>query len=207
MTPLMNITVKFDALPFRKALIAAYKNQIPFAAAHALTTTAKQAQARIQREMPDLFTIRNRHIQRGIRIMPAKKNNLRAEVGSIDTFMRLQVTGGIKRGEVKGEGRAIPGKAVRPTFAAKVPRSKFPGALQAKGGRRKPFKVRFKSGREALVRRVGSHRLPIEALWYFPSQVQVDARLDLGDLVEGVARTHWPKNMVASFEKALKTAR
>lgn len=202
----MNIKVDFKTVPFAKAMEAAYKNQIPFATANALTTTVKQAQGVIQREAESVFTLRNKHVPRGIRINPATKRNLTAEVGSVDPFMRLQVVGGVKQGEAKGESRAVPGPGLRPTKAARVTRGKFPKKLLAKGGRRPPTKVTLKSGAQAIVQRVGKAPTPLKRLWLLPKQVRVKPRLDLEGKVEETVQRHWADNMIASLDKALRSA-
>jgi len=86
-------------------------DQYPFAAAVALTRTAQDAQAEVRAGLPRRFTIRNRWVSQGIRIVPATKRRLESWVGSRDDFMALQETGGIKR--PRGEHLAVPTEKVR----------------------------------------------------------------------------------------------
>src|SRR5438105_2225598 len=71
-------------------------DQVRFATALALTRTAQDARAEIQREMPERFTVRTPWIAKGVRYTPANKQDLAATVSDIDPFMRIQETGGEK---------------------------------------------------------------------------------------------------------------
>lgn len=194
--------VDIDFLPLHKALDAAARRQFPFAISKALNVTAKGAQEVIRRELPNLFTIRNNWIQKGIRVVASTKHNLTARIGTPDGFMVLQAEGGTKT----GKSATVPGPGVRPTFPTLVRRSKWPRRLAMQGGKRTPFFTTFKSGRKVMARRRGKARLPIEVLWHFPSKVQVQARFDFKDLVEGHVRAHWRKNFEEALDDALRTA-
>lgn len=195
-------SVDLDFLPFHKALEGASRNQFPFAISKALNVTARGVQHVIRRELPEIFTLRRQWVVRGIQMRAATKRDLTARVGSVDAFLGIHTTGGTKR----GKSASVPGPGVRPTFPTLVRRSKFPSRLRAKGGKRKPFFTTFKSGRKVLARRVGRARLPLKVLWHFPSKVQVEARFDFDDLVEGHVRKHWARNMTTALDDALRTA-
>ena len=197
------INVSFKTDSFKKGLLAAAKNQIPFATSLAINKTAGEARDALKKHAKNVFTLRNRHIERGIRMQASNKKNLTAVVGSVDRIVEEQARGGIKT-----DRRAtVPGEGVRPTFPTKVPRSKFPQRLLQKGGKRKPFFVTFKSGRKALVQRTGTKRLPLKVLYHFPSRVLVKARFRFERIVQAIVKGRFNKNVEAALDKALKTAR
>jgi len=118
------VTINTDAGDLVRTLERFRVNQYPFAAAVALTRTAQDAQAEVRAELPTRFTIRNRWVSQGIRIVPAKKNCLEAEVGSRDDFMALQETVGIKR--PRGEPLAVPTEKVRRTKRGLISKAQRP---------------------------------------------------------------------------------
>lgn len=93
---MIRFDVRSDLDKAIKALNAQAK-QVPFATALALTRTAADVQGEIRNEMPGNFTLRRDWVVKGIRIKPATKSTLTAEVFSRDAFMAIQESGGIKR--------------------------------------------------------------------------------------------------------------
>lgn len=88
-------------------LTDAERKQLPFAIARSLTWTAQEIQTEVRRELPRRFIIRNTWVSKGIRITPADKRNMTAEVGSLEDFMERQEEGGTKYPTV-GKHLAIP---------------------------------------------------------------------------------------------------
>src|SRR3990167_3209198 len=120
------IRLDFDARDYIGEIDALVTKEMPFAMAVALTRTAQSAQREVRAELKDRFTIRGNWVPGGIRIKPATKRNLAAEVGSKDAFMALQETGGVKK--PRGRALAIPVGARR-TKMQRTSRSRWPGAL------------------------------------------------------------------------------
>ena len=195
------ISVSFDVVDFKRGLEAAYKKQIPFATARALTTTAKDAQLTLKQELPSIFTLRNKHLQRGIRIDPATKTKLEAAVGSVDSEVVDHVFGGVRT------ERRIPQQAIQPVITKKVPKSKRPRPLIAKGGRRQPFFIRSKTGTALLVRKERGKDAGLETLYAFDKRVRIEKRFAFEEIVGGVVAKKWENNMIESLDKALKSAK
>jgi len=76
----MQIDVRVELAEARKALEKLRKDQIPFATAYALTQCAKAAQADLEREMARVFDRPTPFTLKAVRIRPATKRNLTAEV-------------------------------------------------------------------------------------------------------------------------------
>lgn len=185
-----------------------WRRQVPYAASKALNAVAAVAREEVQGALPDTFTLRSDRIAKGIQTNRATKRNPVAEVGSLDEFMARQALGGVKK--AKGATMAVPqvGRGrPRTTLAAKTPPSKWPGALRAKGGKRKPFLVRSKSGKAALVRRRGKKRLPLVVLYMFADEVKIQARWPLEDQVAKVVGERWAKAAEDAMMEAIETAR
>lgn len=106
------IQVKVNADLVNRRLTDLEQKQLPFATARALTWLAMDVQKEERRELPRRFTIRNTWVAKGIRIKPAKKTRLVAEVYSRDDFMERQEEGGTKRPK-QGQHLAVPVDARR----------------------------------------------------------------------------------------------
>jgi hypothetical protein len=119
----MAASIKVDTREIERAmsrLSADARRQIPFATALALTRTAKAAEKDLRNEIRTEFDRPTPYIQRGTFIVPAKKNNLQAEVGMID--------------KPKGTNNASPAVYVREQFGGGVRGQKpYERALQAIG--------------------------------------------------------------------------
>lgn len=96
---------------FVKYLDNAQKKQVPFATARGLTWTAKAAQKDLQEAMPETFKVTRKwwleQQPTGIKVKPAKKAELQADVYTRAYFAFLQEEGGIKL-PFRGRGILIP---------------------------------------------------------------------------------------------------
>lgn len=194
--------VDIDFLPLHKKLAAAQKNQFPFAISRSLNMTVSGARQSLQSDLPSIFTLRRDWIVKGIQYHNSTKHNLVARVGSVDPFLVVHTTGGIRTGRLA----SVPGAAVRPTFPTLVRRTKWPGALLRKGGRRKAFMIGTGSDR-ALVRRKRIGKSALETLWRFPGRVKYRKAFPFDEMMEKYFTQHWRKNMKKSLDLALATAK
>ena len=196
--------VDLDSIPFQQFLSDAAQKQFPFAISKAINKTAFQARPVVLKQVKDVMNIRTTWVPRRININPSTKRNLTAEIGSQDDFMVVQATGGIK---TQRHETVVPAIAIRPTPQKRVTRSKFPRSLIAKGGRRKPFFLRGSRGTTRLVRQKRGRAQGLETLYNFPRRVRVEKRFELEKSVEQTMDSHWDRNMITSFDEALRTAK
>jgi hypothetical protein len=169
-----------------EAALTKQANQIKFVAAYALTKTAQAVQAGIKKEIAEKMNLKNTWTERGIRIIPATKDNLQSEVYSKDWYLPQQEEGANRQGVRSGGVMYIPADGLTRRagidFKAKVvPKGlRFPDimsrefALNSKGGKSKgtakPFLVNMKSGRKAIAVRRTSNDPGFDVLWWVRSE-------------------------------------
>jgi hypothetical protein len=139
----MDLRIHCDTRQFEKGIRDLYRDQIPFAAALALTRTAQDAQAAVKANLPKQFIIRRPWTQGGIRIESAKKKDwplVAASVGSIDPYMvdfeegGLHVNEGTRNAARKEKSFVIPSQ-VRKMYgianSSVITKRRWPGQLVA----------------------------------------------------------------------------
>lgn len=197
---MIRIQVNADAVA--RGLDNAAKKQLPFAIAKALTLTAKAAQADVIAHLGDTLTIRNAWISKGIRIKPATKRTLTAEIGSRDRFMALQAQGGERAG--KGSGAVAVPVAARRDKAAITRPGKWPGKILDNSG----FKAKIGNGHLGVFKRIGKGKRARTVLFYvLAKRVAVRARWPLAAQVNATAARVWPGLIRAALADALAGAK
>ena len=178
--------------------------QIRFATAVALTRTAKDAQEEVRRQLPERFTIRTGWVGKGIRIKPARKNDLEASVRVLDDFMALQETGGLRKSQ-SGEALAIPVGA-RSTPRSVTRPSKFPSRLLEKP---RHFIAAFHDDPQthAVWRRGGRKGRKLKLMYVFQSQVRLKPRFDFLEVVKLVVEARFAENFNEVMQEAIRTIR
>lgn len=212
----MHIAVNFEVAKATAWLSNVQKNQVPFATAKALTQTAQAIQKQVQADLPQRFTLRNSWVRQGIRIVPATKAKLRAEVFSRDAFMSLQEKGGDKRPK-KDTNLAIPLAArrtksglIRPAdLPENLGRSTFSvtrgGKQAARRGRAgTAFKFTASDGRTYLALRRGDK---LELMYLLTPMAKVRRRLGLRDTGKRMYAATFNKLFAAALKDALRSAR
>ena len=152
-------------------LAAIASKHIPFAVAKTLTQIAQQSQQEVRKSIKEKFFIRKKSggFESSIRIKPATKTNLTAEVYTMAAFAALQQTGGIKK--------AKDGRLAIPSYQAinqvkKRTDSNSPSTYLAGDA----FKIKTKSGQEVIAQRKGKE---FKILFFLRKSAQVDKKLDM----------------------------
>jgi hypothetical protein len=185
------------------------RSQLPYAAARALTKTVQDAQYAVRKKMFSVFTIRNAWTQQNVRITPAKKTNLYAEVYA-DTsnkkapnYLNLQEFGGEKIAHGGHKYIAIP---IRENLGL-GPASVIPKRLQP-SRLKKSFIVTLKDGRKFIFIRTASHgRTNILPVYRLIPEAMVKGVLDMEGTVLKVVQERFYPNFKDMLAEAVTTAR
>ena len=147
------------------------KKQLPFIVVKSLTNTAQQAQQEVKKHIREEFHIRKKSggFESSIRIKPANKRSLTAEIYTMAAFAGLQQTGGTKKAR---SGRlAIPIydniSDVKRTTTKNSPSAYLAGDA---------FKMRTKSGKEVIAQR---KRGGLKILYFLRKEADVEKRFDM----------------------------
>jgi hypothetical protein len=154
-----------------KKLSQIANRQIPFAIAKSLTNIAQKSQEEVRQHIRERFFIRKKSggFESSIRIKPATKANLTAEVYTMAAFAALQQTGGVKKAK---DGRlAIPSyqsiNQVKKRSDSNSPSSYLAGDA---------FKIKTKSGQEVIAQRKGKE---LKILYFLRKNAEIDKRFDM----------------------------
>lgn len=205
---MVDISVNTDDVS--KWLLFLGRDQIPFAAARALTWTAQDAQKQVQRELPQRFTIRNTFVKRGIRVKPAKKTKLQSSVFtrsdgkfSID-FMFQQETGGTKRG--RSGDIAVPTDIARRKSGKRGIITKRMRQKALNRNSNEFFKATMPDGTKGIFKRRSGKRLPLDMYFVLIPSAPVDARFEFESTVKHIGSTRMERNFALSLTDALQSA-
>jgi hypothetical protein len=206
------IVVTFDA-PVRdlsRALTDFQRRQVPFATVLAIKFTLEDAQTKLRRELGDTFKLRNKFLAQGIRTQFAKKQTLVGNVHTVDDILATQITGGIKGGirrpvqlprAVRGRGRGDDRGAAEKIFR----KAKRPTKLKTK---KRHFTQTLRDGDEALFRRLGKSRYPIEIMWRTRTKpIRVKPGFDFSAIARRVFSKRWDKNWGRGLARALSSSK
>jgi len=170
----VKITVKVDSRPALK-IFGRLAGQMNFTMARTLTDMAQAGQQEVRASLPGKFTLRNNWVSNGIRVRAARKNALSASVYTLDDFMALQESGGMK--QPRGHGIALRGQDLG------VPISKI-----LRGRNRPRAKRQLKSvfvlgqGDQRMIAQRAGRQLKI--LFRLVPKARVKARLDMVETVQ-----------------------
>jgi hypothetical protein len=204
------ITVRLQAKNLIEELEILGNKHIPFAMARALTWVAIDSQKQIVREMPLHFIIRSNRVLKGIRTTPASKQTMTSSVGSIDDFMELQQTGGIKKPKGTAHNVSTP-QGIRSSIKELIPKSKKPPSIAGKISKRKeegkkarkkePFWLRSE-GDSFLMTRFGTNKKDIKALYIMKKTVKLKPIFGLDKTVYKVVKQRWDRLFELSLDRA-----
>lgn len=171
------------------------KKQIPFVVAKTLTQIAQQSQAEVRKSIKEKFFIRKKSggFESSIRIKPATKTKLTAEVYTMAAFAALQQTGGVKKAK---DGRlAIPSyqgiNQVKKRSDANSPSHYLAGDA---------FKIKTKSGAEAIAQRKGKE---LKILFFLRKSAQVDKKLDMIEITTNTVKDRFGAQLKGNISELL----
>jgi hypothetical protein len=169
--------------------------QIPFVVAKTLTQIAQQSKQEVRKNIREKFFIRKKSggFESSIRIKPATKTKLTAEVYTMAAFAALQQTGGIKKAK---DGRlAIPSyqgiNQVKKRSDANSPSHYLAGDA---------FKIKTKSGQEVVAERKGKE---FKILFFLRKRAQVDKRLDMIEITTNTVKDRFDAQLRANLSEVL----
>lgn len=170
-----------------------------FAVALALTTTGKRVQAEVQRNIPLRFTLRRDWIVKGIRIIPATKDNHEVVIYSRDSkYMTRQELGGDKVAmEAGGKYIAIPLSGVKRTKSQLISQSDLPKNLK------NSYVIEASDGRKYIAVRRGNRSI---LMYELIKRAHVKPRLGLVKDGERITKKYFAVDLEAAIKVALRTA-
>jgi hypothetical protein len=180
-----------------------YKN-IQFGTAMGLTQTAKDGQSAVRSALKGTFTLRNSWSEPsnkfGIKIKPATKDDLSAEVRTMADWLNIHEEGGIKHAQ---SGRlAIPTDNVRRNKRLIIPRNQRP-----KGLARKAFVLMTKKGPVLAQRISRGKRKGLIVLYGLETSARIKKQSTFYDPIKKVVAARLNINIEAGIQKALDTMR
>jgi len=168
------------------------KKQIPFAIAKTLTNIAQKSQEEIKKDIREKFFIRKKSggFESSIRIKPATKTNLTAEVYTMAAFAALQQTGGIKKAK---DGRLAIPSYQNINQVKKRSDSNSPSTYLAGNA----FKMKTKSGQEVIAERKSKD---LKILYFLHQTAQINKRLDMIEITKEKVNYEFVRLFNINFE-------
>lgn len=157
-------------------LLALCERDVRFVAAKSLTQTAQEVQSAVRQHIREAFVLRRPNFEKSIKVRPATKQTLQAEVYTMAGFAALQQTGG--RQTAKNGRLAVP---------------RYDDLKQVKAGRKSnaagSFLLKLKSGGHAIASRAnGEFRI----LYYLKNLAYIPKRLNMLEIGEEVSIRRFP---------------
>lgn len=195
-----------EANPQRRPKAVNIDRQIRFGVARGLTETAKEGQKAVVGAMKGTFTLRGRWFEQsnrfGIKIQPAKRDNLTAEIRTRADWLEMHEKGGIKR--PKSSSRlAIPTENVRRNKRDIITKANRPGRLRGK----RTFVIKTSKGDVLFQRKYKGKRSHIVALYSLEPRARIKRQSTFFTPIEKVVKRRAERNIWRSVQEALRTAR
>ena len=179
--------------------------QIRFATAVALTKTAQQAQAASIDSIAKTFSIRNNWSQPGnkfgIRIKPAKKDNLEAQVTTFANWLKLHEEESTKLPSKKFI--AIPTVNVRRNKKDIITKGNRPNALRGKN----TFVIDTKNGPVIFQRKGKGKREKLIALYILKPKAHIKKQSTFYEPIGRIARANFDRNFTEAVKNAFATTK
>jgi len=210
----MQISVQSNLSQVTRALDGLGKQLIPKATRNALNDTAFDVRKdTIERVWPSSVTVRNPAFLKAM-LMPIRGQNRATTQRLVSTvqnyptgprnreYLQRLATGGVKT--PRGQHIAIPGRDMPLRSRGGVTAARRPRNIL---NRPKVFKTKLKSGQDAIVRRVGKSRYPLQMLYILEPDGRIRKQFDFYDEAKQTARRAFNKHFTREFKRAkLKAA-
>lgn len=174
--------------------------QIVFAAATALTAVAKEAQTDVIASIEKTFTTRGRWYMPGnrfgIKVKPARKDDLTATLGTAADWLALHETGGVKTPQ--GHNLAVPTENVRRTKRQIITKGQRPRNLK------RAFVINTASGPVLFQRK---NKKTIVALYNLEPRVPIKRESTVIAPTEKTVQRRFDKIFADKLAHAVKTAK
>lgn len=178
---------------------------IRFATAAALTKTAQDGQKASREALAANFTLRgnwsNPSNKFEIRIKPAKKDNLEAQVTTLADWLKLHEEGATKLPSRKFI--AIPTDNVRRNKRDIITKGNRPGALRGKN----TFVIDTKSGPVIFQRKGKGKREKLVALYILEPKAKIKKHSSFYEPIGKAVRANFKQNWTEAVKQAFATAR
>lgn len=188
-----------------KATLDKVYSNIQFGTARGLTQTAKEGQAASVGAIKGTFTTRgtwfNQNMRHGIKIKPATKANLSAEVRTMADWLEPHERGGDKR--ARGGRLAVPTDAVRRNKRLIIPKAQRPAALRGKN----TFVLHTAKGPVLFQRITRGSRRGLVALYGLEPKVTLKKQSTFYEPVQKVVDRRLTRNVRDGIDNALRTMR
>lgn len=184
---------------------AAINKQLDFGTAVGLTKTAQQGQQAVLGALRGTFTLRgswfNPSNKFGIRVKPAKKNDLVAAVQTNADWLITHEEGTDKR-PTRGQNIAVPTDQVRRNKRLIIPRGQRPRGLNTKA-----FVLQTKHGPVLAQRITRGPRKGIVVLYGLERSVHIKKQSTFREPIQKVVDRRLGENIAKGIEFALRTAK
>lgn len=182
---------------------------INFGVAMGLTETAKQGQAAVHGALKGTFTLRGSWFKQGnkygIKVKPAKREDLTAEVRTNADWLELHEKGGMKT--PRGQNLAIPTKNVRRNKKDIITKGNRPKALRNKN----TFVMQTSRGKvlfQRFKRKIGTYKgepTKLRALYNLQPRARIKRASTFFVPIGKVVRRRLDANIAAGVKKAFAT--
>ncbi len=178
--------------------------QLVFAAASALTAVAQEAQTASVKAIEHTFTTRGKWYlpsnRFGMRITPARKDNLEAAVRTAADWLTLHDTAGTK--VPHGSFIAIPTKNVRRTKRQIIQKAQRPRNLK------RSFVIKTSKGVNVLFQRQGRGKSSdLVAMYILEPRARIKKESTIVEIVPKVVQRRFERIFNEKLEQAIATAR
>lgn len=209
---MMIVSVKAETAGALRWLDGIHRRQIPFATAFALTRTAQAVQTEVRQQLPRRFVIRNRFVEQAIRVRPARKDTLTAQVLiPTDQEGYRRIADAMEQHEFGGDKRPRSGTFIAVPINARrnkrdiIPRGQRPKALESDP---RVFLLTTKSGKRLLVQRQGRGKsAALRVLYGLRPSVKISQAFGFFATGAATVRRVYSSIFRAAMDRAIRSAR